>query len=178
MSTNSALACRSLRVLGAAALLTVSTFASQRAVALSPVNPGPSAVSKAAADGLTIEVRGSHGGGGGSGRGGSGGWGGSRSVGAAVVSGGAIGTRTVAAGAPRFAGHAFVHRRHFRGVFIDGVYYDDYPYDDDADYFDNPAAYPAFVAGAGCRRVMTVHGLRVVCRHRIARHHYRRHHHA
>jgi len=175
MSTMSGLARRSLRVLGAAALLTASTLAGQRAEALSPVNPGPSA-GKTASDSLTIEVRGGHGGGGSGGRGA--GIGGGRSVGAAVVGGGAIGAGAVAAGAPHFAGHAFVHRRHFRGVFIGGVYYDDYPYDDYPDYYDSPPVYPAFVAGGGCRRVMTVHGPRILC-HRAARHYslYRRHRH-
>ncbi len=56
---------RSLRVLGAvAALLMISAVAGERAEALSPVNPGMTAVSKAVADGRTIEVRGGgHGGG-------------------------------------------------------------------------------------------------------------------
>jgi hypothetical protein len=184
MLTISALTQRSLRVLGAAALLTASTCFGQRAEALSPVNPGLSAAGKAAADGSTIEVRG-HGGGSGGGRGSAGGLSGGRSVGAAVVGAGAIGAGAAAAGAHRFSGHAFVHRRHVRGVFIDGVYYDDYPYDDYPDYDDDPTVYPAFVAGGGCRRVMTVHGPRIVCHHRAARHHrlyrhhrHRRHHHA
>lgn len=170
------LARRSLRVLSAAALLTASTFAGQRAEALSPVSPGISAAVNTTAGGLTIEVRGH---GGGSGGRGAGGIGGGRGVGAAVaVGGGAVGAGVALAGAPRFAGQAFVHRRHVRGVFIGGVYYDDYPYDDYPDYYDNPPIYPVFVAGGGCHRVMTVHGPRVVC-HRAARHHrlYRRHGH-
>ncbi|MGB7222384.1 MAG: hypothetical protein WBD49_07755, partial [Bradyrhizobium sp.] len=74
MLTISVLARRSLRVLGAAAaLLIVSAIAGQRADAMSPVNPGMAAVSKAVANGRTIEVRGGgHGGGGGGGRGGGG----------------------------------------------------------------------------------------------------------
>jgi hypothetical protein len=134
-----------LRLLGvAAALLTLSTVASQRAEALSPVNPGMAGTSKTIANGQTIEVRGGHGGG--SGGHGSGSVGGGRGFGGAVVGG--------------------------------GVYYGDYPYDD-SDYYDYPPVYPAFVAGGGCRRVMTVHGPRVVCHHRAARHHrvHRRHHH-
>ncbi|MGA7073626.1 MAG: hypothetical protein WBZ30_19645, partial [Bradyrhizobium sp.] len=70
MLTISVLARRSLRVLGAAAaLLMVSAIAGQRADALPPVNPGMATVSKAVADGRTIEVRG---GGHGGGRGGGG----------------------------------------------------------------------------------------------------------
>jgi hypothetical protein len=167
-----------LRLLGvAAALLTLSTVASQRAEALSPVNPGMAGTSKTIANGQTIEVRGGHGGG--SGGHGSGGVGGGRGFGGAVVGGGAIGAgAAVAAGSPRFAGRTFIHRRHFGGVFVGGVYYGDYPYDD-SDYYDHPPVYPAFVDGGGCRRVMTVHGPRVVCHHRAARHHrvHRRHHH-
>src|ERR1700678_785526 len=98
-----------LRLLGvAAALLTLSTVASQRAEALSPVNPGMAGTSKTIANGPTIEVRGGHGGGG---------VGGGRGFGGAVVGGGAIGAgAAVAAGSPRFAGRTFIHRRHFGGV--------------------------------------------------------------
>ncbi len=162
---------RPLRVLCAVtALLAGSTFAGQRAEALSPINPGMSNAGKPVA-GELIEVRGGHGGGGvgfSSGRG--------VATGSAVVRGGAIGAGV--AGGPRFAGRPFVHRRHFHGVFIGGVYYDDYPYDD-GNYYDYPPVYPdpAYVAGGGCRRVLTVHGPRVIC-HRAARHHriHRRHH--
>jgi len=158
MLTISVLVRRPLRVLGAvAALLMASTFAGQRAEALSPVNPGMSGIGKAVADGLTIEVRGGHGGGGGHS---SGGAGAGRGVGGAAVGGATIGAGAAGvAGTPRFAGRAFVHRRHFGGVFVGGVYYDDYPYGD-PDYYDYPTVYPAFVAGGGCRRVMTVHGPR------------------
>jgi hypothetical protein len=181
MLTISVLVRRSERVLGAvAALLMAATFASQRAEALSPVNPGMAGAGRAVANGSTIEVRG-HGGGGGGGSFGAG-----RGVAGAVVGGGRIGTgAAVVAGAPRFAGRAFVHRRHLGGAFIGGVYYDGYPYDD-PDYYDYPPVYPAFAVGGGCRRVMTVHGPRVFCHHhRAARHHrihrrhrHRRHHHA
>jgi hypothetical protein len=196
-----------LRVLGAiAALLMGSTLVGQRAEALSPINPG---ISKARANELTIEVRGGHGGGGGGGGGGGrGGFSGHSvapgSFSSGVVRGGMIGAApavgaapTVAprfaghvTGAPGFAGHRFFHHRHFHGVFIGGVYYDDYPYDDPdyyVDYPDNPPVYsvPAFVGGAGCRRVLTVQGPRVFCHHRVApqhrihrRHHSRRHHRA
>jgi hypothetical protein len=174
----------SSRVLsGAVALLMASIFA-QRADATSPINPGMVGAGKAVTNGLTIEVRGGHGG---SGGGGGRGWGGGHSVGGvsgAAVRGGTFGTAPAAARSPRFAGRAFVHRRHFGGAFVGGVYYDDYPYDD-PDYYDYPPVYPAFVAGGGCRRVLTVHGPRVVCHHRAARRyrvhrrrHHRRHHHA
>jgi hypothetical protein len=175
-----------------AALLMVAIFAGQRAEAMSPINPGMSEVGKTVANKktvaseLTIEVRGGHGGGGGGGGGGrSGGSGGGRSAGGvsgAVVRGGVIGAApAVVAGAPRFVGRGFGHRRHFGGAFIGGVYYDDYSYDY-PDTYDDPPVYPApaFVAGGGCRRVLTVHGPRVVCHHRAARHHHRihrRHHH-
>jgi hypothetical protein len=185
MSTISDLARHSLRLLGAATLLTASTFVGQRAEAISPVNPGLSAAGRAADDSLMIEVRGGHGGGGGGGGRSAGGMGGGRSVGAAFVGRSAVSTGAVVASAPRFAGHAFGHHRHFHGVFVGGVYYDDYPYDDDAGYYDYPPVYPAFVAGGGCHRVMTAYGPRTVCHHRAARHHrhtrrhhQRRHHHA
>lgn len=176
MSTISVFARRSLGAV--AALLMVSAIAGQRAEALSPVNPGMAAVSKAVADGRMIEVRGGgHGGGGVGGRGG-GGAGFGRSFSGAAIGGGAIGAGVAVAGSPRFAGRAFGHRRHFRGAFIGGVYYDDYPYDY-PDYYDYPPVYPAFVAAGGCHRVLTVHGPRVVCHHRAVRHYriHRRHHH-
>jgi hypothetical protein len=186
MSTILVLTRCSLRVLGAvaAALLTLSAVAGQRAEALSPVNPGMAAAGKTVAEGRTIEVRGGgggHGGGGGGGGRGGGGAGFGRGFSGAAVGGGAIGAGAAAvAGGPRFGGRAFGHRRHFGGVFIGGVYYDDYPYDY-PDYYDYPPVYPApaFVAGGSCRRVLTVHGPRVVCHHRAARHHrvHRRHYH-
>ncbi len=170
-----------LRLLGVAvALLSLSTAASQRAQALSPINPG-SAGGKAFANGLAIEVRGGHGGGG---------WSGGRSSGfsAAAVRGGTFGTGpAIVAGGTRYTGHGFARRHRFGRVFVGGVYYDDYPYDDS--YYDYPADYPVvqpgFVAGPGCRQVVTAYGPRVLCRHRAARHyharrrhHHRRHHHA
>jgi hypothetical protein len=180
MFTISVLARSSLRVFGAVAvLLMASIFAGQRAEALSPVNPGMAGMGKAVANGSTIEVHGGHGGGGGGGHS-SGGIGGSRSFSSRPIGAGAA----AVAGNPRFGGRAFGHRRHFGGAFIGGVYYDDYPYDYPG-YYDYPPVYPAFVAGSGCRRVMTVHGPRVVCHHRVARYHrihqrhyHRRHHHA
>jgi hypothetical protein len=200
---------RPLRVLGAAAaLLMGSTLAGQRAEALPPINPGMSKAGHTIASEPTIEVRGGHGGGGGGGgRGSFGGFGGGHSFGpggfsGAVVRGGAIGAGPAIvaapsgvagpprfaghiAGGPGFAGHHFFHHRHFRGVFVGGVYYDDYPYDygDYYDYPEYPPVYsvpvPVFVGGGGCRRVLTVHGPRVICHHRVARYHHiaRRHYH-
>jgi hypothetical protein len=165
------------RLLGvAAALLTLSAVAGQRAEALSPINPGSAATGKAAANGLTIEVHGGHGGGRSGGFGG--GLGGGRGFSGAAVHGGTVGTGpAVVAGAHRFSGHGFARRHRFGRVFVGGVYYDDYPYD--YPYYDYPAAGPGFVAPPGCRLVGTVDGPRVVCRHRAARHYHahRRHHH-
>jgi hypothetical protein len=175
-----------LRLLGvAASLFALSVVANPRAEALSPVNPGSRAPGKAAANELTIEVRGGHGG---SGGGHSGGYGGGRSYSGTFVRSGTYSTGpAVVARGTRFAGHGFAHRHRFRGVFIGGVYYDDYPYDyPDDDYpADYPAVGPGFVAAPGCRAVVTADGPRVVCHHRAARHthahwrhHQRRHHHA
>jgi hypothetical protein len=180
-----------LRLLGVAALLTFSAAVSQRAEALSPINPGAAATGKAAASGLTIEVRGGHGGGSGGGGGGgagrsSGGWSGSGGhsfSGAAVRSGTFSSGPAVAASGPRFVGRGLVHRRH--GVFVGGVYYDDYPFDDS--YSDYPAVVaddnytaiaPGFVAGPGCRPVVTAYGPRIICYHRAVRHYAARHTHA
>jgi len=177
----------SLRLLGGAALalLLLSTTASQRAEALSPVNPGISGA-KAGDRGLAIEVHGGHGGGGhGGGHGfGGGGLGGVRAgtfrAGPAIsaASGARVGH---IAGAPGFAGRGFHHGfRHRHGFFVGGVFYDDDPY-----YYDYPSYdYPAVVAAPGCRIVQTIYGPRPVCHraarhHRhYARHHHRRHHHA
>jgi len=165
----------SSRALGAAAILMVSLF-SQRADAMSPINPG-TAPAKPISNGLTIEVR--HGGGGGGGHGFSGGGVSNSFVRGGVIGAASVAAPAVAAGVPRYAGHGFVHRHHFGRVFVGGVYYDDYPYDDSAYYDDSvyPVVYPApaFVAGGGCHRVLTVHGPRVVCHHRVKRHYHRTH---
>ncbi len=92
------------------------------------------------------------------------------------------------AGGPHFIGHGYgFHHgfRHRHGFFVGGVYYDDYPYNY-PDYYDYPdyspvysVPVPVYVGGGGCHRVMTVHGPRVTCHHRAARHyriHRRRHH--
>ncbi len=181
-----------------AVLLMVSTATTQRAEALSPVNPGAFA-NKASANATIIEVRGGHGGGGGGGGGGGhgvsggghgvsgGGHGvsgagvpsGSFSAGPAIASGGTrVGTF---AGRSAFVGHGFHHRfRHHHGFFVGGIYYDDYPYYYDYPYID----YPAVIAVPGCRIIPTIYGPRPVCT-RTARHHshhrrhtHRRHHRA
>src|SRR5579864_8582919 len=158
----------SLRLLGGAAmaLLMLSTATSQRAEALSPINPGISG-GPAIDNGLTIEVHGGGGGGGGP-----------------AVHGGSFGTGHFTS-SPGSAGRGFGHGghhgfRHRHGFFVGGIYYDDYPYDYDYPYYD----YPAAVAAPGCRIVPTAHGPRQVC-YRAVRHHrhyrhyaHRRHHHA
>jgi len=164
----------SMRLLGfaAAALLTLSAFASERAEALSLVNPAAAAAGKVAADGLAIEVRGGHGGSGG--YGGHAGYGGSFHSAPSFQSGAFRTGPAVVGSGTRFGGRHFAHGRHFRRVFIGGVYYD-YPYDDDYPYYEE---YPAYSAAPGCRIVVTDYGPRQVCNYRPWRHHYyhRRHH--
>jgi len=165
----------SIRALGlaAAALLTLSAATSERAQALSPINPGAAATANVAADGLTIEVRG--GGHGGGGHGGGHGFGGGRGLGggAAFHGGGFRAAPAFNGGGVRYSGfrhggHRFAHRHHFRRFFVGGVYYD-YPYYDD---------YPYYYAAPGCRIVVTDYGPRRICNYRPWRHHhYRRHHH-
>jgi hypothetical protein len=162
--------------LAAAALLMLSATTSERAQALSLINPGAVAPAKIAADGLTTEVRGGHGGGGhgggghGGGYGGGHGWGGGGVRSGAAIHSGAFRTGPVFTGGGvrsgvRFGGHRFGHRHHRR--FFAGGYYDDYPYYD----------YP-YYASPGCRIVVTDYGPRRVCNTRHWRHHhYRRHHH-
>jgi hypothetical protein len=160
--------CSSRSLALAAAVFLILSAMSERAEALSPINPGTAAANKVAASGLAIEVRGGHGG--------NGGYSGSfHSGGATAFHNGALrsGPAYVGGGAG-FGGHRFAHRHHFRRVLVGGVYYDypyDYPYDD----------YP-YYAGAGCRVVLTGDGPRRVCNVRPWRHHYhgrhqpRRHH--
>lgn len=167
----------STRLLGfaAAALLTLSAFASERAEALSPVNPGAAAASRVAADGVAIEVRGGHGGSGGhGGYGGHAGYGGSFQSGPSYQGAAARTGPAVVGGGTRYGGRHFAHGRHFRRVFVGGVWYD-YPYDDDYPYYEE---YPAYSAAPGCRIVETENGPQQLCIHRAWRHHHytRRHH--
>ena len=167
----------SLRLLGfaAAALLTLSVTTSERAEALSLINPSAVAANRIAADGLTIEVRGGHGGHGGYG-------GGSFHSGGMGYHGGAVHAGPAYVGhGTHFGGHRFAHRHHFRRVFVGGVWYD-YPYYDDYPYYNDYPAIPS--AAPGCRIVVTDYGPRQVCNylprrhHAHQRHHHRRHHHA
>ncbi|HLJ00337.1 MAG TPA: hypothetical protein VKT76_11515 [Bradyrhizobium sp.] len=167
MIGNAALSRRSLplRLVGlAAALLAFSAVTSQDAHALPSINPGGAI--KAAASPQTIEAHGGHSGSGGT-----------HSSGAAAVRGGSVNTGSAVAGG-RFAGGGRGHRHHFGRRFVDGVYYDDYPYGYDNPYSD----YPAAVVRPGCRLVPTIHGPQLVCHPRGLRHHrrhaHRRHHHA
>jgi hypothetical protein len=173
----------SLRFIGlaAAALLALSSATSQRAQALSLINPGAAATANVAGDGLTIEARfGGHGGGhgfGGHGFGGHALGAGSFHGGAAAFHGSGFRTGPMFHGSGvryagfRYGGHRFGHRHHFRRFFVGGIYYD-YPYYD-YPYYD----YPAYYAVPGCRIVMTDDGPRRICINRPWRHHHYRHHH-
>jgi hypothetical protein len=150
--------------LAAGALLLLSAAASERAEALSLVNPGAVPTAKYVSDGLTTEVRGGHGGGGGGGfRGGgaafhasgirSGGavfHGGGYRSGAAVFHGGGYRYSGI-----RYGGNRFAHRHHRR--FFYGPSYYDYPY---------------YSHYRRCRVIWTYHGPRRVCHFR---HHHRHH---
>jgi hypothetical protein len=167
--------------LAAGALLLLSAAASERAEALSLVNPGAVPTAKYVSDGLTTEVRGGHGGGGGGGHGGGGfrggGGGGFRGGGGAafhasgIRSGGAVfhggGYRSGAAvfhgggyrySGIRYGGQRFAHRHHRR--FFYGPSYYDYPY---------------YSHYRRCRVIWTYHGPRRVCHFRHWRHHHRHH---
>jgi hypothetical protein len=152
----------SIRLLAivAAALVSLSAVCGERAEALSLSNPGTAGMNKAVIGDVAIEVRGGHGGHGGFGGGGAAFHGGTFH-GAGAFGGGWHG------------GNRFAHGRHFRRVFIGGVWYDypyyaDYPY-----YYDDPAYY----ATPGCRIIVTDHGPRRVCNQALRRHYHRRHHH-
>ena len=155
--------------LAAAAMLTLATVPSQRAEALSLINPGMAPTAKYVSDGLTTEVRG-HGGGGRGGGGGFHGGGGFRGGGAAFHGGGFRGGGgAVLRGGGFRAGPAF-HRGGYRyGVhrfapirrhhFVRRYYAPSYYY--------APRLY--------CRIVMTYYGPHRICRYRPWPHH-RRHH--
>jgi hypothetical protein len=156
--------------LAAAAMLALSAAASQRAEALSLINPGAVPTAKYASDGLTTEVRGGHGGGaafhGGGFRSGgaafhgggfrSGGaafhGGGFRSGGAVFHGGGFRGGHVFHGGGFRHGGFAFRHHRHhFHRHFYYAPSYYYYPY-------------------RRCRIIWTYYGPRRIC-------HYRHWHH-
>jgi hypothetical protein len=164
--------------LAAAAIFALSAMPSQRAEALSLINPGAVPAAKAVSDGLTTAVRGGHGGGGGGYHGGGGGGfhsgfhgggavfhGGALRSGGAVFHGGGFRTAHVFGGSRfRHGGFAFRHHRFHRHVFYGAFYY---PYDD----------YPYYYSYRRCHIVWTDYGPRRVCHYRHWRHHHWRHHH-
>jgi hypothetical protein len=165
----------SVRSLGiaAAALFVLSAAPGQRAEALSLIDPGTLPAAKHASEGLTIEVRGGHGGGGGHMGGGGGHVGGGIHVGGAAIHGGSFKSSGgsgihISSGSGHlssWSGHhhgrfAFRHHRFHRHFFY-GAYYP---------YYDYP-----------CPVVWTDYGPRRVCHwrhHYWSHYHHRRHHHA
>jgi hypothetical protein len=139
---------RLVRCLGAlaTAALMLSAASSQRAEALSPINPGAVPAAKYSSDGLVTEVRGGHGGGGHRGGGGFHGGGGRGFHGGAFHGGG---FRSFHGGHFHHRGFAFRHRFHHRHVYFAPSYY----------------GYPR------CRVIWTYHGPRRICHYRHWRHH-------
>ena len=144
--------------LAAAAVLVLTAATSQRAEALSLINPGTAPAAKFASDGLTTEVKGGHG----HGRGGfhGGGFRGGYRAGPAFYRGG--GYRHAAPGIVRH--HHFVprrayfhHRHHIRPRYFGyaPVYY--------------PQRY--YYPRRFCRVVWTYYGPRKICRYRPWHHH-------
>jgi hypothetical protein len=161
--------------LAAAAMLALSAAPSQRAEALSLINPGVVPIAKYASDGLTTEVRGGgrggggggfHGGGGGFRGGGGGGFrgggfhgggaafhGGGFRTGGAVYRGGGYRTAHVfRGGGYRYGGYRFAHRHHFHRHFIHRRFYGSY--------------YPYYYPHRRCRIVWTYYGPRRICHYR------------
>jgi hypothetical protein len=152
--------------LAAAAMLVLSAAPQQRAEALSLASPGTLPVAKYASEGMTIEVRGGHGGGHGGGgfRGGGGGFHGARIGGggfhaarigggyraAHIYRGGGYRAAHIYRGGYRFAGVHRFHRHHFHRRFYYAPSYYHYP--------------------RRCRIVWTYYGPRKICR-------WHRHHH-
>ena len=160
--------------LAAVAILVLSAAASQRAEALSLINPAAAPAAKHAADGLTTEVRGHGGGGGGHGHGGGGGFrggggggfrgaaihsGGFRSGGAVFHGGGFRSGHVFRGGGFRHHGFAFRHHHRFHRHFYYAPSYYYYPH-------------------RYCRVIWTYYGPRKICRYRPWWHHrhYHRHH--
>jgi hypothetical protein len=171
--------------LAAAAILLLSAGTSQRAEALSLVNPGATPAAKHASAPLITEVRGGGRGGGGGGKMSGGGM----AARGAGFSGGAVHAGSFRSGGPIHAGSfrssgvafrgasirsghvfsggfrgsrfAFRHHRFHRGFFYGPSYYYDY--------------YPR-----RCRIIWTYYGPRRICHHRWYHHHWRhrwhRHH--
>src|SRR5882757_1947969 len=121
--------------LAAAAVLVLSAAPQQRAEALSLASPGTLPVAKYASEGMTIEVRGGHGGHGGGGFRGGGGFHGARigGGGMAIRSGGYRAAHIYRGGGHRYSGlryggHRFAHHRHFhRRFYYTPAYYYHYP---------------------------------------------------
>ena len=158
--------------LAAAAVLVLSAAPQQRAEALSLASPGTLPVAKYASEGMTIEVRGGHGGHGGGGFRGGGGLRGGGGFHGARIGGGGMAIRSggyraahiyrgggyrysgLRYGGHRFAQHRFhrFHHRHFhRRFYYTPAYYYHYP--------------------RRCRIVWTYWGPRKICRYRHWRHH-------
>jgi hypothetical protein len=182
--------------LGIAAAAVLMMSATQRAEALSPVNPAASPIAKYASDALITEVRGGHGGGHGGGghHGGGGGHfggGGFRGGGAAVHGGGFRGGGAVfhgggvrafhggggfyRGGGARFAA-PMIARHHYyaprRAYFAHRHHFRPRYYGYAPTYYYGPRRF--------CRTVWTYYGPRRICRYRPWHHHWRhhrRHHH-
>jgi hypothetical protein len=170
--------------LAAAAMLVLTAATGQRAEALSLINPGAAPAAKYASDGLTTEVRGGRGGGGGGFRGGGGGGfrggggGGFRGGGAAFHGGGFRGGGAVFRGGGFRAGPAF-HRgggyrygaagivRHHH-VAPRRAYFHHRHHIRPRYYGYAPAYYPQ---RRFCRVVWTYYGPRKICRYRPWNHH-------
>src|SRR5450631_2206522 len=150
--------------LAAAAVLVLSAAPSQRAQALSLINPGAVPSAKYLSEGLTTEVRGGHGGGGGGGHMGGGGGGGHMGGGGGghfggggmhmggmhVGHGGGGFSRPAFYGGHHFGGNRFAfHRHHFHHRFYAPVYYGSYYY---------PYRH--------CRTIWTSYGPRRICHYR------------
>jgi hypothetical protein len=162
--------------LAAGAILVLSAAVSERAEALSLINPGAAHAAKQVSGALTTEVRGHGGGGGGHGGGGHGGGGfhgggggfhgaavhggGFRSGGGAVYHGGGFRAAHVFRGGGfRHGGFGF---RHHHRHFIYGPGYYDYPY---------------YSHYRRCRVIWTNYGPRRVCHFHHWRPHYWHQHH-
>jgi hypothetical protein len=180
--------------LAAAAMLALSAAASQRAEALSLINPTAVPTAKYASDGLTTEVRGGpgggggHGGGGGGFRGGGGGFhgggggfhagggGGFRGGGMAIHSGGFRGGGAVFHGGGFRGGGAVFHGGGFRGghVFHGGGFrhggfafrHHRHHFHRHFFYGSSYYDYPYYYPYRRCRIIWTYYGPRRICHYR------------
>ena len=161
-----------VRCLGvaAAAAFVVAVSTSQRAEALSLASPGTAPSAKYATDGVAIQVRGGHHGGGGFRGGAAFHGGGFRGGGVAIHGGGFRAAPVFRGGGYRYSGIRYggyrvaphYRHHHFHRRFYAPAYYD-YPR-----YYAYPHRY--------CRVVWAYYGPRKICRYRPwLRHHYWRH---